>query len=227
MRLRNIPEAKGVVAESGYVIHPDMDEILTPETLFGRNLPLAVEIGMGKGGFILGMAAQHPETGFLGVERYESVLFKAIRKMEELDEAGTAPDNVRFYCVDAGLLPMHLAPESVDVLYLNFSDPWPKARHHKRRLTSREFLAVYEKFLKKGGRLEFKTDNEALFDFSLEEIGETPGWTLADVTRDLHRDPVLSEGNVMTEYERKFSLLGSRICKLTAVREGGMMQEKV
>jgi tRNA (guanine-N7-)-methyltransferase len=101
---------------------------------------------------------------------------------------------------------------------LNFSDPWPKDRHARRRLTSREFLARYDQFLVPDGRIEFKTDNQDLFTFSLEEIQASPVWTLNASTRDLHHDPVLNEGNVMTEYEEKFSSIGNPICKLIASR---------
>jgi tRNA (guanine-N7-)-methyltransferase len=104
----------------------------------------------------------------------------------------------------------------VDRIYLNFSDPWPKDRHSKRRLTSRQFLARYEQFLASDGRLEFKTDNQDLFTFSLEEIESDPHWHLDASTRDLHHDAVLNEGNIMTEYEEKFSSLGHPICKLIA-----------
>ena len=109
------------------------------------------------------------------------------------------------------------AKDEVDRIYLNFSDPWPKDRHAKRRLTSRQFFARYDQILKKEGHLEFKTDNQDLFTFSLEEVPEA-GWKLDASTRDLHHDPVLSEGNVMTEYEEKFSFKGNPICKLIASR---------
>ena len=115
--------------------------------------------------------------------------------------------------VDARLLPDIFEKGEVDKIYLNFSDPWPKARHAKRRLTSREFLARYDQILVPEGRVEFKTDNRPLFDFSLEEV-EAAGWKLSASTYDLHRDPVLNEGNVMTEYEEKFSSMGNPICKM-------------
>ena len=174
---------------------------------------------------------------FLGVERYESVLYRACEKMEgkeAMDPAARAiraeqehqesggedvrtPENLHFLSMDARDLPDVFAPGEVDGLYLNFSDPWPKARHAKRRLTSREFLAVYEKFLKDGGILEFKTDNRPLFDFSVEELTEVPNWEILEITYDLHHDPVMGAGNVMTEYEKKFSALGNKINKLKAV----------
>ncbi len=235
MRLRNIPEAKEIIRNSPYVI-PD------PFSLKGRwkeqrRAPLFVEIGMGKGSFIMELAARHPENEYIGVERYESVLFRAAEKMEgkapqdpagkllyaEKEGAFEAPRNLHFLRNDAKELPDIFDADEVDGIYLNFSDPWPKARHAKRRLTSREFLHIYEAFLKDGGILEFKTDNMPLFEFSLEEIREAEHWELISYTYDLHHDKAMNEGNIMTEYERKFSALGSRIGKLIAVhKKGGM-----
>ena len=125
--------------------------------------------------------------------------------------------NIKFICMDAADVAEVFAKDEVDRIYLNFSDPWPKDRHAKRRLTSRQFFARYDQILKKEGHLEFKTDNQDLFTFSLEEVPEA-GWKLDASTRDLHHDPVLSEGNVMTEYEEKFSFKGNPICKLIASR---------
>ena len=196
--------------------------------------PLYIEIGMGKGRFIIETAQANPDKEYLGVERYESVLFRACERMEGIPYRTPAdqmeqeadpdkgrgfvtPGNVHFLCADARDLPDFFESGEVDGIFLNFSDPWPKARHAKRRLTSREFLARYERILRAEGSLEFKTDNRALFDFSVEEIGEAKHWELLYATYNLHRDPVLSEGNIMTEYERKFSNLGNPIMKLAAV----------
>ena len=224
MRLRNIPEAKEIVRGSRFVL-PYGDDTLKEEqeieaarvssakdcAALCTGKELAVEIGMGKGGFIIEMARRHPEYAFLGVERYESVLLRAVQKMEE-----ETPENLLFLCMDAAELPLLLPRESVSRLYLNFSDPWPKARHAKRRLTSPQFLAVYEKFMKRGGELIFKTDNTDLFDFSEESLGAAEHWTVRSVTRNLHKELAAGEENVMTEYERKFSNLGSHICRLIA-----------
>lgn len=108
------------------------------------------------------------------------------------------------------------APGEIDRIYLNFSDPWPKSRHASRRLTSKEFLARYHKILSDGGTIEFKTDNRALFDFSVTEVLESPFFVMDRHTFDLHRDTVMNQGNIMTEYEEKFSSLGNPICKLIA-----------
>ena len=158
------------------------------------------------------MAAAHPDINYLGIERYSSVLLRALQKMEE-----TPMPNLRFICMDAADITEVFAKDEVSRIYLNFSDPWPKDRHAKRRLTSRQFFARYDAILKPDGRLEFKTDNQDLFTFSLEEIPEA-GWHLDAFTRDLHQDAVLNEGNIMTEYEEKFSSKGNPICKLIASR---------
>ena len=150
-------------------------------------------------------------------ERAKERLVELAHKREELEEAGEKFSNLVFIRVDARLLPEIFEKDEVDGIYLNFSDPWPKARHAKRRLTSREFLKRYEQVLKKEGTVEFKTDNRPLFDFSVEEVNEA-GWKLSVCTYDLHNDEKLMEGNVMTEYEERFSSQGNPICKLVAIR---------
>ncbi|MBQ6442270.1 MAG: tRNA (guanosine(46)-N7)-methyltransferase TrmB [Lachnospiraceae bacterium] len=171
-------------------------------------MPLHIEIGMGKGTFLMQLAALHPNTNYLGIELFPSVLFRAIQKIEEHPLS-----NLRFLCVNADSLTELFAEGEVDRIYLNFSDPWPKTKHAKRRLTSMAFLERYDRILSANGRIEFKTDNRALFDFSLEEVKNSK-WRLIASTYDLHHDPVLSEGNIMTEYEAKFSALHHPICKL-------------
>ncbi len=177
--------------------------------LFGNSNPLRIEVGMGKGQFITSLAAQNPQVNYIGIEKYSSVLIRAIEKQEQLQLP-----NLRFIRMDAELLPEVFAPGEVDRIYLNFSDPWPKDRHAKRRLTSPAFLARYREILAPDGQVEFKTDNEALFDFSLESVKES-GWQLLMETRDLHHSPY-AEGNIMTEYESKFSAMGNPIFKLEA-----------
>ena len=218
MRLRHIPGCEQFVAESPSVVHDPMQYKGRWQEYFGNDHPVELEIGMGKGKFIRELSRRHPEINFLGLERYETVLMKAIKRKEQEELAEDAPrKNLGFLCVDANLLPEIFAPGEVAKIYLNFSDPWPKARHAKRRLTSRQFLARYEQVLKDGGRIEFKTDNNGLFEFSLEEIAACPNWELVASTRDLHHDLAMNEGNIMTEYERKFSALGNKINKLIAV----------
>ena len=212
MRLRHIRGAEEAIETSPFVIQEPKEHRGHFNELFGNANPIEIEVGMGKGKFIMELAQKHPETNFIGIERYSSVLLRALQKREELEIP-----NIYFMCVDAKELGEIFAPGEVEKIYLNFSDPWPKDRHAKRRLTSRQFFARYDAILKPDGRLEFKTDNQDLFTFSLEEIPEA-GWHLDASTRDLHHDSVLNEGNIMTEYEEKFSSKGNPICKLIASR---------
>lgn len=214
MRLRNITGSREAIAASPYVV----GEALQPECpgkwrdIFGNDNPLRIEIGMGKGKFIHTMAKEHPDINYVGIEKYSSVLLRAVQKMslEELP-------NLKFLRMDAENIAGVFGAGEVDRIYLNFSDPWPKDRHAKRRLPSREFLARYDAILKEGGRLEFKTDNRELFDFALGEL-EPAGWKAEAVTYDLHSDAELMRGNVMTEYEEKFSARGNPICKYVIYR---------
>ena len=212
MRLRNIPGADEIIAASPYVIPEHADQKGCWRETFGNDQPIHIEIGMGKGKFLMTMAAQHPEINYIGIERYTSVLLRAVQKMEE-----NPLPNLLFICMDAADLPEMFDRGEVDRIYLNFSDPWPKDRHARRRLPSREFLARYDQILRKDGWLEFKTDNRGLFDFALEEL-EPAGWKAQQVTYDLHNDPEMSAGNVMTEYEEKFSSKGNPICKYIIYR---------
>ncbi|HEY9574049.1 MAG TPA: tRNA (guanosine(46)-N7)-methyltransferase TrmB [Lachnospiraceae bacterium] len=211
MRLRNIPRAAEAIAKSPYVVQEPKSFKGKWKEYFGNENPIHIEIGMGKGRFIMDMARLHPEINYIGIERYDSVLFRGVQKREELGK--DAIKNLVFLCIDAKELEEVFDKNEVTRIYLNFSDPWPKDRHAKRRLTSHQFLLVYEKFLAKNGLLEFKTDNKALFDFSLEEV-PTAGWTLLESTYDLHHQVSMCEGNVMTEYEEKFSSMGHPICKM-------------
>ena len=158
------------------------------------------------------LAAENPDINYIGMERYDSVLYRALQKMEE-----QPLPNLRFLCEDAALLPDFFEKGEISKIYLNFSDPWPKDRHAKRRLTSRQFLERYDQVLSDDGQIEFKTDNQGLFDFSLDEV-EQSKWNLDAVTRDLHHDAQLCEGNIMTEYEEKFSSMGNPIYKMIISR---------
>ena len=160
------------------------------------------------------MAALHPDINYVGIEKYSSVLLRAIQKQEELQLP-----NVIFIRMDAEDITEVFDESEVGKIYLNFSDPWPKDRHAKRRLPSREFLKRYDKILKADGVVEFKTDNEGLFTFARDEV-EPAGWNIDAITYDLHNDEVMNEGNVMTEYEEKFSSLGNPIFKYVISRKG-------
>ena len=175
---------------------------------FGNDKPLWVEVGCGKGNFACGMAAAHPEVNFLAVEKVADVTCVALEKAKASVDTREC-DNLRFHIGDANTLCELLPEHSVDTLFLNFSDPWPKKGHAKRRLTYRSFLEIYRKVLKVGGILRLKTDNVGLFDFSLEEF-EAAGLEILMVTRDLHNSQY-AEGNIMTEYEKNFSDKGMPI----------------
>lgn len=232
MRLRNIPRAEGVLQAHPIVVKNAKLHRGGWNLEFGNDHPVYVEIGMGKGNFLLTLAGLNPGINYIGIERYSSVLLRAVERYEEhCGRGGLWPGcgeeqalaiheelpNLRFICMDAAELVEVFGPGEIDRIYLNFSDPWPKKRHAKRRLTSREYFGRYEKILCGGGRVEFKTDNTELFRFSLGEA-EAAGWKLAAYTWDLHSDESMNQGNVMTEYEAKFSGMGNPIHKLIAVR---------
>lgn len=211
MRLKHIKGAEEFVAASPYCQAEDSDPAGTWAEIFGNDNPVYIEIGMGKGNFILEQARRNPDINYVGIEKYSSVLIKALWKREKREEYQI--ENIRFIRMDAENIGRYFGKDEVAKIFLNFSDPWPKDRHAKRRLTSKQFLKRYEGILKKDGLVEFKTDNNDLFDFSLEQVEEA-GWDLLAVTRDLHNDPVLNEGNIMTEYEAKFSAEGQSINKM-------------
>ena len=197
-----------MIAESEWVIQEPCSQKGKWTEVFGNDHSIRIEIGMGKGKFLHELAKENPEINYIGIEKYSSVLLRAIQKME------TDPlPNLRFIRMDAEEISEVFAEEEIDRIYLNFSDPWPKERHAKRRLTSRWFLERYDKILAPEGTVEFKTDNRPLFEFSLEEVKEA-GWVLDASTFDLHHDAKLMEGNVMTEYEEKFSRAGNPIHKM-------------
>jgi tRNA (guanine-N7-)-methyltransferase len=212
MRLRNVPGAREVMIENQYVFTEPEGMKGTWKEVFSNDNPIRIEIGMGKGKFISTLAQLNPDINYVGIEKYSSVLLRAVEKQDELQLP-----NLRFIRMDAEAITEVFGEGEVDRIYLNFSDPWPKDRHAKRRLTSRQFFARYNTILKKDGLVEFKTDNKPLFDFSVEEVKEA-GWNLKEVTYDLHNDKRLNEGNVMTEYEERFSQAGNPICKLIADR---------
>lgn len=214
MRLRNIKGAREIVENNPYtVIEPEINKGHWKECFHNTN-PIHIEIGMGKGRFITQLSLEHKDINYIGIERYSSVLLRAVKKLETLDISSI--ENLMFIRMDAGKICEAFDKNEVDRIYLNFSDPWPKDRHAKRRLTSPEFMKVYDQILKRDGVIEFKTDNQKLFAYSLESI-PAAGWKISAYTLDLHHSP-MAEGNVMTEYETKFSNMGNQICKLIACR---------
>ena len=177
--------------------------------IFPEERPIHMEIGCGKGNFACGMASKYPNINFVAMEKVADVCCIALEKAKAATDA-RENDNLRFIIGDARTLAENAKPHSVDCIYLNFSDPWPKSGHAKRRLTHRSFLEIYRSLLKEDGILKLKTDNVGLFDFSLEEF-EAMGMNILWQTRDLHRSEK-SEDNVMTEYEKNFSEKGFNIC---------------
>lgn len=212
MRLRNVPGSRETIAESKMAVNNPQEYKGKWKEKFGNDNPIRIEIGMGKGKFITQLALENPEINYIGIEKYSSVLIRAIEKSEELELK-----NLLFIRMEAEYIGDVFNKEEVDRIYLNFSDPWPKDRHAKRRLTSKQFFDRYNGILQKEGIVEFKTDNDMLFQFSLEQIPEA-GWTITEYTWDLHNDSEMVKGNVMTEYESKFSEMGNPIHKLIATR---------
>lgn len=216
MRLRNVRGSQERILENPYTIQTDGKngedyKGLWHQNIFHNENPIQIEIGMGKGQFITRLATANPDINFIGIEKYSSVLVRALDKREELET-----DNLIFMRMDAEDITAYFANGEIDRIYLNFSDPWPKDRHAKRRLTSTNFLSLYDKILQPDGLLQFKTDNRPLFDFSLEQLKEA-GWITDEVIFDLHKNGPAPH-NIMTEYEEKFYALGNPICRFVARR---------
>jgi tRNA (guanine-N7-)-methyltransferase len=211
MRLRNVPGSRDTIAQSNYCFDTPEDKKNQWHTFFGNNAPIHIEVGMGKGRFITSLAQANPDINYIGIEKYSSVLVRALEKQDELELP-----NLCFIRMDAEDINKVFGKDEISRVYLNFSDPWPKDRHAKRRLTSVQFMERYQQLLISDGQLEFKTDNRALFDFSLESIPQA-GWKLKAFTFDLHHDEGMNAGNIMTEYEERFSKEGNPICKLIAI----------
>lgn len=201
-------------AEDHLANHPQY-VILNPEDakgkwrqVFGNDHPIHIEVGSGKGAFITGMAKQHPEINYIGIDIQLSVLSYALDKVLDADVP-----NVKLLRVDGSSLTNYFADGEVDMMYLNFSDPWPKTKHEKRRLTYKTFLDTYKQILPENGEIHFKTDNRGLFEYSLASFSQY-GMVLKQVWLDLHASNY--EGNVMTEYEEKFSNKGQVIYRVEA-----------
>lgn len=213
MRLRNVPGSREYIEASPYAIKNPEELKGKWRELFNKNMDSSfyVEIGTGKGQFISKHAEINPDIFYIGIEKFSSVIIRAIDKVEKLEL-----ENLKFIRFDAEYIENIFAENEVDRIYLNFSDPWPKDRHAKRRLTSSNYLKKYDKILAPSGTIEFKTDNRDLFDFSVEQAKES-GWNIDVITYDLHNSPYC-EGNIMTEYEERFSSLGTPINKMILSR---------
>jgi tRNA (guanine-N7-)-methyltransferase len=211
MRSRYKPWAADLIAANPDIVIPDPDQQKGKwQEVFGNSKPLHIEVGTGKGRFIIGMAKANPDINYIGIELFDSVIVSALEGILE-DEKGVP--NLRLLRVNAVDLQNFFEKGEVARVYLNFSDPWPKTRHAKRRLTYKTFLEIYESILPPNGEIHFKTDNRGLFEYSLVSISEY-GMLLKDVSLDLHANE--PEWNIMTEYEEKFSKKGQPIYRLEA-----------
>lgn len=209
MRLRNVKNAKEIVNNSEYVILEPNKHIGKYKEIFKNNNSIRIEIGMGKGDFIIGMAEKYPNINFIGIEKYESVMVRAIEKLENKNIK-----NLRLIRIDAITIDKVFNKE-IDTIYLNFSDPWPKTRHAKRRLTSDIFLKLYDKIFISTPHIIQKTDNILLFASSIESLSKN-GYTLEKVSLDLKNTDI---ENVLTEYETKFMNMGVKINYLDAYKK--------
>lgn len=209
MRLRNVKNAREIVDNSPFVVHEPKEYKGKYNEVFGNDNPIELEIGMGKGNFIIDKAMKNPNINFIGVERYESVLCRALEKLEDKQLP-----NVKIICIDAIELD-EVFDKEISTIYLNFSDPWPKKRHAKRRLTSHVFLPVYDLIFKDTKTIVQKTDNVGLFESSIVSLS-TYGYTIEDISLDL-----ASTGmeNSLTEYEAKFMSQGIKINYLKASKK--------
>ena len=208
MRLRHKPWAKEYLDS-----HPEYVLTAPPsghwKEVFQNDHPLYIEVGTGKGKFLDKMSKKYPEVNFIGIEKYESVLVTGVERLVE-----NPSDNIRFILGDVADLLQYFQYREVDRLFINFTDPWPKKRHEKRRLTYQSFLTLYEKVLRPEGEIHMKTDNQGLFEYSLESMSQY-GMKLKNISLDLHTSKLASE-NVMTEYEEKFAAKGQPIFRLEA-----------
>lgn len=211
MRLKKVKGADEVVNSSDYIVVDYKNYKGSWNNVFENNNPIHIEIGMGKGNFIIKMAEKYPDINFIGIEMYDSVLVRAVQKLAEKEEKLS---NLRLIKMDAAEIE-EVFDKEISCIYLNFSDPWPKKRHTKRRLTSKEFLQKYDSIFKDEKVIFQKTDNNELFEFSMESLKEY-GYTLKNVTRDLHSENI---DNVQTEYEEKFSNNGVKINRLEAYKK--------
>lgn len=202
MRLKHVKGANEQIEASKYIIKDPSN--FSIKQVFSNSNPLYIEIGMGKGDFIINNALKYPDINFIGIEKFDSVIVRAVQKLEDTDIP-----NLRLIRMDATEIDSVFKKE-VDLLYLNFSDPWPKERHEKRRLTSKIFLDKYTRILKTN-HIIMKTDNRKLFEYSIKSFTDY-GYKIKDISLDLYKDDL--KDNIPTEYEKKFSSQGLPIYKI-------------
>ena len=208
MRLKNVKGANEIIVKGTYYVDEPTNYKGKWKEYFGNDNPIYIEIGMGKGDFIIENALRYKDINFIGIEKYDSVIVRAIQKSNELEL-----DNLKIIRMDANKLDT-IFDKEIDTIYLNFSDPWPKDRHAKRRLTSPIFLNIYDKVFEDRNRIVMKTDNIDLFNYSLESLSEY-GYDIIYKTNDLN---CLDKDNIMTEYEKRFYNLGVKINKLESIK---------
>ena len=209
MRLKNVKGANDIIIKGTYYEANPYIYKGNWNRYFNNDNPIYIEIGMGKGDFIIENAKRYPNINFIGIEKYDSVIVRAIQKSNELEL-----DNLKIVRIDANKLNDVFLKE-IDTIYLNFSDPWPKDRHAKRRLTSPEFLNIYDNIFKNTKKIIMKTDNIDLFNYSLDSL-TLHGYEITYKTNDLN---CLDDDNIMTEYENKFYNKGIKINKLIAIKK--------
>ena len=210
MRLKHVKGAKEIIEKGKYYVEDATNYIGKWKEVFQNDNPIYIEIGMGKGDFIIENALRYPNINFIGIEKFDSVLVRAIQKSNELEI-----DNLKLVRLDANYIDTIFSKE-ISLIYLNFSDPWPKERHAKRRLTSPIFLEKYDKIFKSNAEIIMKTDNNPLFEYSKESL-ENFGYQIKSITRDLYQEDVSQ--NIKTEYEKKFVKLGVKINRLEAIKQ--------
>ncbi|EKF8396364.1 tRNA (guanosine(46)-N7)-methyltransferase TrmB [Staphylococcus pseudintermedius] len=208
MRMRNKPWAESYLTEHNDIVDLEAVHAHQVSEWFERQQPIHIEVGSGMGKFITTLAQQNPHTNYVAIERDKNVMIRVLDKVREHNLT-----NIKLLCNDAVILTDYFRQGEVDRIYLNFSDPWPKKRHAKRRLTYRSFLALYQQILREDGELHFKTDNRGLFAYSLESMSQF-GMYFTKINLNLHQE---DEGdNIPTEYEHKFAEKGSRIYRMEA-----------
>lgn len=217
MRLRNVKGSKEGIEKDIYAIKNPKDNKGKWKQVFNNENPIYIEIGMGKGQFILNNAIRNKQINYIGIEKFSSVMYRALQRKDDFfTKEKNELNNIRFLRYDAEYIEDIFSKDEVSRIYLNFSDPWPKEKHAKRRLTSKNFFERYSKILDKEGEIIFKTDNKALFDFTVDTIKEIK-WRIKEITYDLHNSEYI-EDNIMTEYESKFVLEGKKIYRLKVKR---------